>query len=42
MTREARLALKQDRLKRLENSNKNVKCGGVVRRLKREVRNLSK
>lgn len=38
MTFEQKLALKKDRLARLENCVKNIKCGGVVRRLKREVR----
>ena len=42
MTNEQILALKKDRLAKLDGSPKNIKCGGVVRKLKREVRNLSK
>jgi hypothetical protein len=40
MTREQNLALKRERLGRLQNSNKNVKCPGVVKKLKREIRNI--
>lgn len=40
MTREEKLVLKKDRLKKLEGSVKNIKCGGVVRKLRREVRHL--
>ena len=36
------LKLKQNRLAKLENSPKNIKSGGVVRKLKREIRNLQK
>ena len=42
MTSEQILALKKDRLQKLENSSKNIKCGGVVRKLKREIRNFEK
>ena len=36
------LEMKKNRLSKLENSPKNVKSGGVVRKLKREIRNLEK
>jgi len=42
MTREELLALKVNRLNKLAGTPKNVKSGGVVRKLRREVRNLSK
>jgi len=41
MTKLQILALKRNRLKRLENSNKNI-GSGVARRLKCEIRNLEK
>ena len=34
------LNLKKDRLQKLESNGKNVKSGGTVRRLRREIRNL--
>lgn len=40
MTKEQKLVLKKNRLATLENSPKNTKCGGVVRKLRREIRNL--
>ena len=40
MTQEQILLLKKDRLQKLESNNKNLKSGGVVRRLRREIRNL--
>jgi hypothetical protein len=40
MTKTEILALKRERLNRLQNSNKNVKCPGVVKKLKREIRNM--
>ena len=40
MTKENMLALKKGRLEKLSNREKNVKCPGVLRRLRREVRNL--
>ncbi len=40
MNRESKLALMKDRLSRLSRSEKNIKCGGVLRRLKRDIRNL--
>ena len=42
MTKEEKLTLKKGRLERLKNSEKNIKSGGVVRKLAREVRNLEK
>ena len=42
ITQEQTLALKKNRLAVLESNNKNVKSGGVVRRLKREIRNMEK
>lgn len=40
MNRENKLALMKDRFARLGRDSKNVKCGGVIRRLKRDIRNL--
>jgi hypothetical protein len=40
MTTEEKKALMIERLKKLENSQKNVKCGGVVRHLRRRIRNM--
>jgi hypothetical protein len=42
MNKQDVLNLKKDRLQKLESNNKNVKSGGVVRRLKREIRGLEK
>ena len=42
MTKESILALKKSRLETLKNSDKNVKSGGVIRKLTREIRNLEK
>jgi hypothetical protein len=42
MTKEQLLALKKNRLETLSNSEKNIKSGGVLRKLKREIRNLEK
>ena len=42
MTNEQKLAIKRDKLVRLENSSKNIKCPGVLRKLARQVRNLEK
>lgn len=36
------LAQKKNRLATLESNGKNVKCPGVVRKLRREIRNLEK
>lgn len=40
MTTEQKLAIMKDKLNKLENSPKNIKCPGVVRKLTRQVRNL--
>ena len=40
MTTEEKKALMIERLKKLENSPKNVKSGGVVRHLRRRIRNM--
>ena len=42
MTKENVLALKKDRLNKLAGTPKNIKCGGVVRKLRRSIRNLEK
>lgn len=42
MTKEQLLAIKRDRFNHLSSSPKNIKCPGVVRKLAREIRNLSK
>lgn len=42
MTKEEKLTLKKGRLDKLSNRDKNVKCPGVLRKLRREVRNLEK
>ena len=40
MNKQDVLNLKKDRLQKLESNNKNIKSGGVVRRLRREIRSL--
>lgn len=42
MTKEQKLALAKNRLARLEGTPKNIKCPGVVRKLRRQVRNAEK
>lgn len=42
MTKEAKLMLLKNRLNTLEGSIKNIKSGGVVRKLKRQIRNMEK
>ena len=42
MTHEQKLTLMYERLKKLENSGKNIKCPGVVKRLKRDIRNMER
>ena len=37
-----KLKIMKDRLNRLKNSPKNIKCPGAVRKLSRQVRNLEK
>lgn len=40
ITREQKLASMKNRLAVLESNGKNVKCGGVVRKLRRQIRNM--
>lgn len=40
MTNEQTLALKKDRLAKLSESPKNIKCPGVVKKLRRQIRNI--
>lgn len=40
ITREQKLAMKKNRLAVLESNGKNIKSGGVVKRLRREIRNM--
>ena len=40
MTKEQMLALKKEKLNKLQNSPKNVKCPGVLRKLRRQIRNM--
>ena len=40
MTKEVILAQKKNRLATRENNRKNVKCPGVIKKLKREIRNM--
>ena len=40
MTKDCILALTKDRLQKLTMNGKNIKSGGVVRKLRRKVRNL--
>lgn len=40
MTKEQILTSKKNRLKRLEGTEKNIKSGGCVRKLKRQIRNM--
>ncbi len=42
MTTEQKLAIMKDRLNRLANSPKDIKCPGVVRKLTRQIRALEK
>jgi len=42
ITKEQKLAILKNKLGKLENSPKNIKCPGVVRKLTRQVRNLEK
>ena len=42
MTKEVELKRAQARLAKLEESPKNIKCPGVTRKVRRQVRNLSK
>lgn len=40
MNKAAKLALMKQRLQKLEGTEKNIKCPGVVRKFRREIRNL--
>ena len=40
ITREQKLAMKKNRLAVLEANGKNIKSGGVIKRLCREIRNM--
>lgn len=40
MTKEQILASKKNRLQKLESSGKNIKCPGVAKKLRREIRNM--
>jgi hypothetical protein len=42
MTTEERIAIMKDKLVKLENSPKNIKCPGVVKKRHRQLRNLEK
>ena len=42
MDTRAKVVIMKDRLQKLENSNKNIKSGGIVKKLKRQIRNLDK
>lgn len=42
MTKENILALKKNRLITLSGNEKNIKCPGVCRKIRREIRNLEK
>ena len=40
MTKTELLNIKKNRLQELESNGKNIKCSGVIRKLKREIRNM--
>ena len=42
MTLKDKLIILQDKINRLENSSKDVKCPGVLQKLRRQRRNLEK
>lgn len=42
MNKEAELALKKNRFSKLSGTSKNVKSGGVLRKLTRQIRNAEK
>lgn len=42
MNTRAKVVIMKDRLQKLENSSKNIKSSGVVKKLKRQIRNLDK
>ena len=37
-----KLAITKDRYNRLSNTTKNIKCPGVLRKLRRQIRNLER
>lgn len=42
MTSKEKLLILNDKINKLENSVKNIKCPGVLQKLRRQVRNLEK
>ena len=40
MTKETKIAILANNIKTLENSPKNIKCPGVLKKRKRQLRNL--
>lgn len=42
MTKEEKLALTKERKNKLSQSPKNIKCGGVLKKLTRQIRNMEK
>ena len=42
MEKEIKLAIMKDRLNRLSNSPKNINCPGVLRKLRRQIKNLER
>lgn len=40
MTKEVKLAILKNRLSVLQSNGKNIESGGVVRKLKRQIRNM--
>ena len=42
MTKAEKLALLKERKKKLNESPKNIKCGGVLKKLNRQIRNMEK
>ena len=42
MTSKEKLLILNDKINKLENSAKNIKCPGVLQKLRRQVRNLEK
>lgn len=39
MNKEQKLALTKERYNKLKENSKNVKCGGVLRKLRRQIKN---
>lgn len=42
MTKEEKLVLMKNRLAVLDGSPKNIKCPGVIKKLRRQIRNMEK